>query len=73
MLFKLNWDLFKAAVYIQGNGNRVSGNDITDAAIGVLKISGSTGSTIHNNSFFATLVTVQDPAPTRPIGVSPVH
>jgi len=63
----------QAAVYIQGNGNRVSGNDITDAAIGVLKISGSTGSTIHNNSFFATLVTVQDPAPTRPIGVSPVH
>jgi nitrous oxidase accessory protein NosD len=63
----------QAAVYIQGNGNRVTGNDITDAAIGVLKISGSTGSTIHNNTFFATLITVQDPAPTRPIGVSPVR
>jgi nitrous oxidase accessory protein NosD len=63
----------QAAVYIQGNGNRVTGNDITDASIGVLKISGSTGSTISNNSFFATLITVQDPAPTRPLGVSPAR
>jgi hypothetical protein len=63
----------QAAVYIQGNGNRVTGNGITDAAIGVLKISGSTGSTIHNNTFFATLITVQDPAPTHLLGVSPVR
>jgi hypothetical protein len=63
----------QAAIYIQGNGNRATGNDITDASIGVLKISGSTGNTIGNNTFFATLITVQDPAPTRPIGVSPVR
>src|SRR5271155_2707432 len=63
----------QAAIYIQGNGNRATGNDITDAAIGVLKISGSTGSTIANNVFHATLITIQDPAPTRPIGVSPVR
>jgi hypothetical protein len=63
----------QAAIYIQGNGNRVTGNNITDAAIGVLKISGSTGSTITNNVFHATLITFQDPAATRPLGVSPAH
>jgi nitrous oxidase accessory protein NosD len=63
----------QAAVYIQGNNNGVTGNEITDASVGVLKISGSTGNTITGNRFFATLVRVQDPAAKRPIGVAPVR
>ncbi len=61
----------QAGVYIQGNDNRVRENEITDAGIGVLKISGSTGTVINGNLFFATPITVQDPAPTKQMGVSP--
>jgi nitrous oxidase accessory protein NosD len=61
----------QAGVYIQGDGNRVRENEITDAGIGVLKISGSTGTVINGNLFFATPITVQDPAPTKQMGVSP--
>jgi hypothetical protein len=35
------------------------------AAVGILKISGSTGTVLTGNEFFATLVTTVDPAPTR--------
>jgi len=63
----------QAGVYIQGNDNRVRENEITDAGIGVLKISGSTGTLINGNLFFATPITVQDPVPTKQMGVSPKH
>lgn len=61
----------QAAVFIQGNGNRVRNNKITDAAIGVLKISGSSGSVITDNQFFATPITAQDPVPHASIQVVP--
>jgi nitrous oxidase accessory protein NosD len=63
----------EAAIYIQGNNNGVMRNEITDAAVGVLKISGSAGNTIAGNTFFATLVTIQDPGAARQIAVSPVR
>ena len=63
----------QAGIYVQGNGYAVTGNEITDAAVGVLKISGSSGNTITGNRFFATLITVQDPGPARAIAVSPIR
>jgi nitrous oxidase accessory protein NosD len=54
-----------AGVFVQGNSNTVSDNLITGAAVGILKISGSTGTVLTGNQFFATLVTTVDPAPTR--------
>lgn len=63
----------QAAVLIQGNNNTVQRNTITDAGIGVLKISGSTGNVITNNSFFATPIPVQDPAPQANAKVSPAR
>jgi nitrous oxidase accessory protein NosD len=62
-----------AGVFVQGNGNSVQNNVITDAAIGVLKISGSTGTTMSGNSFFATPIPVQDPPSQAQIKVQPAH
>ncbi|MGH9745624.1 MAG: right-handed parallel beta-helix repeat-containing protein [Candidatus Acidiferrales bacterium] len=63
----------EAAVYVHGNGNNIQNNEITDAAIGILKISGSSGTTRSGNSFFATPIEFQDPAPAAPIKVVPAH
>jgi parallel beta-helix repeat protein len=63
----------QAAVFVQGNGNTIQNNEITDAAIGVLKISGSTGTTISGNRFFATPIPVEDPAPKNKLKVQPAH
>ncbi len=63
----------QAGVYIQGNSNRVTDNEFIDTSVGILTVSGSTGSVIHGNSFFANLVTTQDPAAMRAIGVVPVR
>ncbi len=63
----------QAGVYIQGNGNVVVGNDITDASVGVLKITGSTGNSIDGNTFYANLVKIQDPAATLRLAVVPVR
>ena len=63
----------EAAVYVEGNGNNIQNNEITDAAIGILKISGSTGTTFPGNSFFATPIPVQDPMPAATIKVVPAH
>ena len=63
----------QAAVFVQGNGNNVQNNVITDAAIGILKMSGSTGTTISGNTFFATPILVQDPAAKAQIKVQPAH
>lgn len=51
----------RAGVFIQGNNNDVQKNRVSEAAYGVLKVSGSTGNIIPNNDFFNT-GTVQDPA-----------
>jgi parallel beta-helix repeat protein len=63
----------QAGVYIQGNSNRVTMNEIIDASVGILTVSGSTGSMINDNTFFANLVTTQDPAAMRAIAVVPVR
>jgi len=60
----------QAGVYIQGNTNSVTDNRITDAGIGILKVSGSAGNTITGNHFYATPITIQDPA-ARPNSVQP--
>ena len=61
----------EAAIYVQGNGNDVARNVITDAGIGVLKISGFSGNVISGNQFFACLIGVQDPPAKHSLGVSP--
>jgi nitrous oxidase accessory protein NosD len=63
----------QAGVYIQGNSNRVTGNEFIDASVGILTASGSTGSIVNGNTFFANLVTTQDPAAMRAIAVVPVR
>jgi len=60
-----------AAVYIQGNNNTVFDNEFTGAAFGIFKISGSSGTNHFGNQYFATVVPVQDPAPTRRLTPSP--
>ncbi len=60
-----------AAVYIQGNNNTVFDNEFTGAAFGIFKISGSSGTNHYGNQYFATVVRVQDPAPTRSLTPTP--
>jgi nitrous oxidase accessory protein NosD len=55
-------DSAESAVSIQGNNNIVTENQINEAPIGVLKVTGSTGNTISKNQFFNTPVPVQDPS-----------
>jgi nitrous oxidase accessory protein NosD len=61
----------QAAILIEGNGNNVQNNDITEAPIGVLKLSGTVGNTQSGNSFFDTLIPVQDPVPAHVVHVAP--
>jgi len=51
----------QAGVLIAGNSNVVRNNVINESAIGVLKIAGSTGNTIANNTYFNSPVKLQDP------------
>jgi len=60
-----------AAVYIQGNNNTIFDNEFTGAAFGIFKISGSSATNRSGNRFHATVVRVQDPAPTRSLTPSP--
>jgi nitrous oxidase accessory protein NosD len=61
----------QAAILIEGNGNNVLSNEITEAPIGVMKLSGTVGNTQSGNSFFDTLIPVQDPVPAHVIHVAP--
>jgi nitrous oxidase accessory protein NosD len=61
----------QAAILIEGNDNKVQSNDITEAPIGVLKLSGTVGNTHPGNSFFDTLIPVQDPVPAHIVHVAP--
>jgi hypothetical protein len=54
-----------AAVYVQGNNNSIFNHEFTGAAVGILKITGSSGTAHSGNQYFATLVEVQDPAPPK--------
>jgi nitrous oxidase accessory protein NosD len=51
----------QAAILIEGNDNKVQNNDITEAPIGILKLTGTVGNTLSGNSFFDTLTPVLDP------------
>jgi nitrous oxidase accessory protein NosD len=61
----------QAAMLIEGNNNKVQSNQITEAPIGILKLSGTVGNTHSGNSFFDTLVPVQDPLPAHIVHVAP--
>jgi Periplasmic copper-binding protein (NosD) len=61
----------QAAILIEGNDNKVQSNDITEAPVGVLKLSGTVGNIHAGNSFFTTLIPVQDPVPTHMVHVAP--
>jgi nitrous oxidase accessory protein NosD len=61
----------QAAILVEGNGNRVQNNEIIEAPIGVLKLSGTVGNTQSGNSFSATLIPVQDPPPAHTVSVAP--
>jgi nitrous oxidase accessory protein NosD len=61
----------QAAILIEGNDNKVQGNEITEAPVGILKLSGTVGNTHSGNSFFDTLIPVQDPVPTHIAHVVP--
>jgi nitrous oxidase accessory protein NosD len=61
----------QAAILVEGNNNKVQGNDITEAPIGILKLSGTVGNGQSGNSFFDALIPVQDPAPTHTVHVVP--
>lgn len=51
----------ESGIFIDGNDNVVTGNTITEAGVGILKTSTSTGNVIHTNSIFDSPVKVQDP------------
>ena len=61
----------QAGVYLQGNDNAVTGNSITDAGIGILTVSGSTGNSVSPNLFYATPIPTQDPVAARKAAVKP--
>jgi hypothetical protein len=50
-----------ADIYVQGNNNIVSRNSISEAPIGILEATGSTGNRFNSNAFFNVTVTIQDP------------
>lgn len=54
----------QAAILIEGNNNSVQANDLIEAPVGILKLSGTVGNTHSGNSFFDVLIPVHDPAPT---------
>jgi parallel beta-helix repeat protein len=51
----------ESGIFLSGNNNVVTDNVITEAAIGILKETGSSGNIIAGNRFFNTPVPVQDP------------
>jgi hypothetical protein len=51
----------ESGIFLSGNNNIVADNVITEAAIGILKDTGSSGNIIAANRFFNTPVLVQDP------------
>jgi len=61
----------QAAILIESNNNKVQSNEIIEAPVGILKLSGTVGNTHSGNSFFATLIPVQDPVPAHVVHVAP--
>jgi nitrous oxidase accessory protein NosD len=62
-----------AGVVVAGNNNQIFDNEIGDAPIGILKVSGTTGNTIIDNHVFSTFVILKDPAPNKKLAVQPKH
>jgi hypothetical protein len=52
----------ESGIFVMGNNNVVEDNVITEAVIGILKETGSTGNVIAMNRFFDVPIPVQDPA-----------
>jgi len=63
----------EAAVFVQGNNNKINSNKINEAPIGVLKATGSTGTSIAGNHFVNTPIPIQDPPPPQGLGPRPVR
>jgi nitrous oxidase accessory protein NosD len=63
----------QAAILIEGNGNHVQDNELIEAPVGILELSGTTGNTHSGNSFFAILIPVQDPVPAHLVRVAPLR
>jgi nitrous oxidase accessory protein NosD len=61
----------QAAILVEGNNNKVQSDKITEAPIGILKLSGTVGNILSGNSFFDTMVPVQDPVPAHVVHVAP--
>jgi nitrous oxidase accessory protein NosD len=51
-----------ADIYVQGNNNCVLRNSISEAPVGILEATGSTGNSFADNVFFNVSVKIQDPA-----------
>jgi hypothetical protein len=51
----------ESGIFISGNNNVVTDNVITEATVGIVKETGSSGNIIAGNRFFNTPVSVQDP------------
>jgi hypothetical protein len=64
----------ESGIFVGGNNNVVERNTITEAAIGILKVTGATGNLIRANRVFGAPVTVQDPAEAKLAGmISPLR
>jgi hypothetical protein len=50
-----------ADIFVQGNNNNVRDNLITEAPVGILEATGSTGNVFAANTFFGVTITIQDP------------
>jgi hypothetical protein len=51
----------ESGIFLSGNNQVITDNVITEAAIGILKETGSSGNIVARNRFFDTSVSVQDP------------
>ena len=51
----------ESGIFVSGNNNIIAENIVTEAAIGILKETGSSGNIIAGNRFFNTPIAFQDP------------
>jgi parallel beta-helix repeat protein len=51
----------ESGIFIDGDNDVVTGNTITETAVGILTTSTSTGTVLHSNSIFDSPIKVQDP------------
>jgi nitrous oxidase accessory protein NosD len=63
----------ESAVLVEANNATVVRNELLDAPLGILQLAGVTGLVHYDNSFFADLIKVQDPAGHHSAPVSPTR